>query len=555
MTKHIFVTGGVASSLGKGLTASSLGRLLKSRGLRVTMQKLDPYLNVDPGTMNPFEHGEVFVTDDGGETDLDLGHYERFIDEPLSRDSNATTGSIYSAVIAAERRGDYLGKTVQVIPHITDEIKRRITRLASDDVDVVITEIGGTVGDIEILPFLEAIRQFRLDVGRANVCYLHVTLVPFIGPSGEQKTKPTQHSVTELRSRGIQPDVIVCRSEQPISAELKRKISNLCDVPVEGVVNAADARNLYEVPLVMHDEGLDTVICEHFGLEGLDLDLSGWEILVDRVETATQPVKVGIIGKYVSLPDAYLSVVESLKHGGFHHAAKVEIDWIQAEDVEGLLADGRLHDLDGIVIPGGFGERGIEGKIAAATYAREHEIPCLGLCLGMQVMTIEYARNVLGLTGANSSEFDPQSPFPVIDLMETQRGVTDKGGTMRLGAYYAELRPGTLVFEAYGEKVVSERHRHRYEFNRRFKSRFEESGFVCSGVSPDGRLVEFIELDGHPFWVGTQAHPEFKSRPERPAPLFRDFIGAALARSEGRNPHLPDIDVDRAPATPVSPPA
>jgi len=554
MTKHIFVTGGVASSLGKGLTASSLGRLLKSRGLRVTMQKLDPYLNVDPGTMNPFEHGEVFVTDDGGETDLDLGHYERFIDEPLSRESNATTGSIYSAVIAAERRGDYLGKTVQVIPHITDEIKRRITLLASDDVDVVITEIGGTVGDIEILPFLEAIRQFRLDVGRENVCYIHVTLVPFIGPAGEQKTKPTQHSVTELRSRGIQPDVIVCRSEAPVSAELKRKISNLCDVPVDAVVNAADARNLYEVPLVMHDEGLDTVICKHFGLSGLDLDLSEWEILVDRVETATQPVRVGIIGKYVSLPDAYLSVVESLKHGGFFHAAKVEVDWIQAEDVEGLLADGRLHDLDGIVIPGGFGERGIEGKIAAATYAREHEIPCLGLCLGMQVMTIEYARNVLGLTGAHSSEFDPKTPYPVIDLMETQRGVTDKGGTMRLGAYYAELRPGSQVFAAYGEKVVSERHRHRYEFNRRFKTKFEEAGFVCSGLSPDGRLVEFIELEGHPFWVGTQAHPEFKSRPERPAPLFREFIAASLARSEGRNPHLPDIDIERGPAAPVSPP-
>jgi CTP synthase len=551
MTKHIFVTGGVASSLGKGLTASSLGRLLKSRGLRVTMQKLDPYLNVDPGTMNPFEHGEVFVTDDGGETDLDLGHYERFIDEPLSRGSNATTGSIYSAVIAAERRGDYLGKTVQVIPHITDEIKRRITRLAADDVDVVITEIGGTVGDIEILPFLEAIRQFRLDVGRENVCYVHVTLVPFIGPAGEQKTKPTQHSVTELRSRGIQPDVIVCRSEAPISADLKRKISNLCDVPVEAVVNAADARNLYEIPLVMHDEGLDAVVCKLFGFAELDVDLSEWEILVDRVETAQAPVRVGIIGKYVSLPDAYLSVVESLKHGGFHHAAKVEVEWVQAEDVEGLLADGRLRDLDGIVIPGGFGERGVEGKVAAAGYAREHDIPCLGLCLGMQVMTIEFARNVLGLAGANSSEFDPQTPYPVIDLMETQRGVTDKGGTMRLGAYVAQLTPGSQVARAYGSEVVSERHRHRYEFNPRFRSKFEGSGFVCSGTSPDGRLVEFIELDDHPFWIGTQAHPEFKSRPERPAPLFREFVGAALARAEGRNPHLPDIEVGAAPGTPA----
>ncbi len=558
MTKHIFVTGGVASSLGKGLTASSLGRLLKSRGLRVTMQKLDPYLNVDPGTMNPFEHGEVFVTDDGGETDLDLGHYERFIDEPLSRDSNATTGSIYSAVIAAERRGDYLGKTVQVIPHITDEIKRRITRLAADDVDVVITEIGGTVGDIEILPFLEAIRQFRLDVGRDNVCYLHVTLVPFIGPAGEQKTKPTQHSVTELRSRGIQPDIIVCRSEAAISAELKRKISGLCDVPVDAVINAADARNLYEVPLVMHDEGLDEVVCKLFGWTDLDVDLSEWEILVDRVETALTPVRIGIIGKYVSLPDAYLSVVESLKHGGFFHAAKVEVEWIQAEDVEGLLAEGRLHDLDGIVIPGGFGERGIEGKIAAAAYAREHDIPCLGLCLGMQVMTIEFARNALGMTGAHSSEFDPQTPYPVIDLMETQRGVTDMGGTMRLGAYVAKLKPGSQVARLYGEEVVSERHRHRYEFNPKFRGRFEGSGFVCSGTSPDDRLVEFIELEGHPFWVGTQAHPEFKSRPERPAPLFREFIAASLARSEGRNPHLPDIDVDRVPHTasaPVSPQA
>ena len=544
MTKHIFVTGGVASSLGKGITASSLGRLLKSRGLRVTMQKLDPYLNVDPGTMNPFEHGEVFVTDDGGETDLDLGHYERFIDEPLSRDSNATTGSIYSAVIAAERRGDYLGKTVQVIPHITDEIKRRITRLADDSVDVVITEIGGTVGDIEILPFLEAIRQFRLDVGRENVCYVHVTLVPFIGPSGEQKTKPTQHSVTELRSRGIQPDIIVCRSEGPLAPDLKRKISNLCDVPVEAVVNAADARNLYEVPLIMHDEGLDDYVCRMFGFSDSDIDLSEWEILVDRVENSTIPVRIGIIGKYVALPDAYLSVVESLKHGGFFHAADVSVEWVQAEDVEAMTADGRLGELDGIVIPGGFGERGVEGKIAAAQYARENDLPCLGLCLGMQVMTIEFARHVLGMDGAHSSEFDPQTAFPVIDLMETQRDVTDMGGTMRLGAYIAQLQPGSKVAEIYESEVVSERHRHRYEFNAKFRSRFDESDFVCSGTSPDGRLVEFIELKNHPFWIGTQAHPEFKSRPERPAPLFREFIGTALARSEGRNPHLPDLDIE-----------
>jgi CTP synthase len=539
----------VASSLGKGLTASSLGRLLKSRGLRVTMQKLDPYINLDPGTMNPFEHGEVFVTDDGGETDLDLGHYERFIDEPLSKDSNATTGSIYSAVLAAERRGDYLGKTVQVIPHITDEIKRRITRLAGDDVDVVITEVGGTVGDIEILPFLEAIRQFRLDVGRENVCYVHVTLVPFIGPSGEQKTKPTQHSVTELRSRGIQPDAIVCRSESPISTDLKRKISNLCDVPVAAVVNAADARSLYEIPLVLHEEGLDEEVCKILGLAGRDVDLSEWEILVDRVETATDPVRIGIIGKYVSLPDAYLSVIEALKHAGFHHGANVDIELIQAEQVEGLLADGRLRDLDGIVIPGGFGERGIEGKIAAAGYARENDVPCLGLCLGMHVMTVDFARNVLGMVGANSSEFDQQSPYPVIDLMDSQRDITDLGGTMRLGAYVAKLKPGSQVAEIYGDEVVSERHRHRYEFNPKFRSRFDESDFVCSGASPDGRLVEFIELSSHPFWIGTQAHPEFKSRPNRPAPLFRELVGAALARAEGRNPHIIQLERETAAAS------
>ncbi|MGH9185527.1 MAG: CTP synthase [Acidimicrobiales bacterium] len=538
MTKHIFVTGGVASSLGKGLTASSLGRLLKARGLRVTMQKLDPYINVDPGTMNPFEHGEVFVTDDGGETDLDLGHYERFIDERLSRDSNATTGSIYSAVLAAERRGDYLGRTVQVIPHITDEIKHRITRLAGDEVDVVITEIGGTVGDIEILPFLEAVRQLRLDVGRENVCYIHVTLVPFIGPSGEQKTKPTQHSVTELRSRGIQPDAIVCRSDRPLTDALKRKISNLCDVPVNAVVNAADARNLYEIPLVLHEEGLDAVVCRHLGFADSPADLVEWEALVERVEAADRPVRIGLIGKYISLQDAYLSVVEALKHGGFHHGAKVEIDWIQAEDVEGLLAAGRLRDLDGIVIPGGFGERGVEGKIAAAGYAREEGIPCLGLCLGMQVMTIEFARNVLGLAGANSSEFDPQTPHPVIDLLESQRGVTEKGGTMRLGAYIAEIAADSVVARAYGTTVVSERHRHRYEFNNRYKAKFEAAGFQCSGLSPDGRLVEFVELVDHPFWIGTQAHPEFKSRPNRAAPLFRQLIAAALDRAEGRRPHL-----------------
>ena len=541
MAKHIFVTGGVASSLGKGLTAASLGRLLKCRGLRVTIQKLDPYINVDPGTMNPDEHGEVFVTEDGGETDLDLGHYERFIDEHLHRDSNATTGSIYQGVIAKERRGDFLGKTVQVIPHITNEIKERITRLATDDVDVVITEVGGTVGDIEILPFLEAIRQFRKDVGRDNVCYVHVTLVPFLGPSGEQKTKPTQHSVTELRSRGIQPDVIVCRSDRPISSSLKRKISNLCDVPIEAVVSAVDAPNLYEIPLVLHEEGLDTYVGNLLRFDGRPVDLSTWEALVDRVEGATRDIRIGLIGKYL-LPDAYLSVVEALRHGGYHHGARVQIDWIQAEEVTGLLAEGRLRDLDGIVIPGGFGPRGIEGKIAAAAYARENAIPCLGLCLGLQVMVIDFARSVAGMDAANSREFDSRTPYPVIDLMDEQREVVDMGGTMRLGAYVAKLVPGSQVAAAYGEPVVYERHRHRYEVNPRYRSRLEDAGLRCSGTSPDERLVEFIELPGHPYWVGTQAHPEFKSRPDRPHPLFRELVGAAVQRAEGRSPRLLDVD-------------
>ncbi|MEC7426531.1 MAG: CTP synthase [Actinomycetota bacterium] len=538
MTKHIFVTGGVASGLGKGITGSSLGRLLKARGLRVTMQKFDPYINVDPGTMNPFEHGEVFVTDDGGETDLDLGHYERFIDEPLTKDSNATTGSIYQAVLAAERRGDYLGKTVQVIPHITDEIKRRIRRLATADTDVVITEVGGTAGDIEILPFLEAIRQMRLDAGRGNVCYVHVTLVPFIGPSGEQKTKPTQHSVTELRSRGIQPDAVVLRSEEPIDTALREKISRLCDVELSGVVNAPDASNLYEVPLVLHDEGLDRYVCEILGLANLEPDLRSWSALVDRIEQATSTVRIGIIGKYVSLPDAYMSVVEALRHGGYHHGAEIDIDWIQAEDVEGLLAEGRLSHIDGMIIPGGFGERGIEGKIAAAQFAREHEIPCLGICLGLQVMVTEFCRNQLGLTGANSREFDPTTLHPVVDLMDSQREVTDLGGTMRLGLYPARLAEGSSVAQLYGEALVYERHRHRYEVNNDYRAQMEDQGLQCSGISPDGRLVEFIELDSHPFWVGTQAHPEFMSRPDRPAPLFRGLVEAALGRAEGRNPKL-----------------
>jgi CTP synthase len=541
LAKHVFVTGGVASSLGKGLTASSLGRLLKSRGLRVTMQKLDPYINVDPGTMNPFQHGEVFVTDDKGETDLDLGHYERFVDVALTRRSNATTGSIYQSVLAKERKGAYLGETVQVIPHITNEIKERILALASDDVDVVITEIGGTVGDIEILPFLEAIRQFRKDVGRDNVFYVHVTLVPFIGPSAEQKTKPTQHSVTELRSRGIQPDAIVCRSDRPIAKRLKEKISALCDVPEEGIVSAVDAEILYEIPLVLHDEGLDDYVCRVLHLEQREPDLTEWRALVNRVQSATETVRIGLVGKYVGLPDAYLSVVEALKHGGYACGAKVIVDWISADDTEGLLAEGRLHDLDGIVVPGGFGIRGIEGKIAAAGYAREAGIPFLGLCLGLHCAVIEFARDECGLAGANSSEFDPHSPHPVIDLMDDQKVVVDMGGTMRLGAYPARLAAGTRVREAYGEEVVYERHRHRYELNNRYRQVLEDHGMVCSGSSPDGLLVEFVELpaETHPFFVATQAHPEFKSRPNRPHPLFAAFVEASRQRAEGRLPRLP----------------
>ncbi|MBA3654467.1 MAG: CTP synthase [Actinobacteria bacterium] len=546
MAKHIFVTGGVSSSLGKGITAASLGRLLKARGLRVTMQKLDPYINVDPGTMNPDEHGEVFVTDDGGETDLDLGHYERFIDEALHRDSNATTGSIYSGVIAKERRGDFLGKTVQVIPHITNEIKERILRLATDDIDVVITEIGGTVGDIEILPFLEAVRQFRNDVGRDRVCYVHVTLVPFLAPSGEQKTKPTQHSVTELRSRGIQPDVIVCRSDRPISTSLKRKISNLCDVPIDAVISNVDAPILYELPVVLHEEGLDDYVCQVLRFDDRPADISEWEALVERIEAATRTVRIGLVGKYL-LTDAYLSVVEALKHGSFFHAAKVEIDWIQAEEVTGLLAEGHLKELDGIVIPGGFGHRGFEGKIAAAGFARDNGIPCLGLCLGLQAMVIEFARSRAGLEGANSGEMDPATPHPVIDLMDDQLEVVDMGGTMRLGAYPAKLAAGSQVSAAYGEAVVYERHRHRYEVNPRYRSRLEDAGLRCSGTSPDDRLVEFIELPDHPFWVGTQAHPELKSRPNKAHPLFRALIAAALQRAEGRSPRL--IDLDPVPQT------
>ena len=542
MTKFVFVTGGVSSSLGKGLTASSLGRLLKSRGLKVTMCKLDPYLNVDPGTMNPGEHGEVYVTDDGGETDLDLGHYERFIDESLSRMSNTTTGSIYSNVIAKERRGDYLGKTVQVIPHITDEIKERIRRLGTLGADVVIVEIGGTVGDIEIVPFIESIRQYRRDAGRGNVCYVHLTLVPYLAPSGEQKTKPTQHSVTELRSRGIQPDVIVCRSDQPISYGLKRKISLLCDVPIDAVISAVDASSIYDIPVNMHNEGLDRMVCDTLGIdvEEHPIDLTDWQEVVHRVHNTTKSLRIGVIGKYVSMPDAYLSVAESIRHAGFAVGADTTIEWLEAERVPTEIDSDRIRQLDGIIVPGGFGERGVEGMIAAARIAREHDIPYLGICLGMQVMVIEFARHVLGLSDAHSTEISLGTSAPVIALMAEQMDVVDKGGTMRLGACPAMLEEGSVVAGLYGATVVSERHRHRYEFNSRYRDQFEEHGMRCSGTSPDGRLVEFVEIDSHSFFVGTQAHPEFKSRPDRPHPLFLGLIKAAASRAEGREPHIID---------------
>ena len=543
LAKHVFVTGGVASSLGKGLTASSLGRLLKSRGLRVTMQKLDPYINVDPGTMNPFQHGEVFVTDDKGETDLDLGHYERFVDVPLTRRSNATTGSIYQSVLAKERRGEYLGETVQVIPHITNEIKQRILALANDDVDVVITEVGGTVGDIEILPFLEAIRQFRKDVGRDNVFYVHVTLVPYIGPSGEQKTKPTQHSVTELRGRGIQPDAIVCRSDRPISKRLKEKISQLCDVPEAGIVTAVDAEILYEIPLVLHDEGFDDYVCKMLHLDHHEADLTEWTALVDRVRAAKDDVRIGLVGKYINLPDAYLSVVEALKHGGYACGANVIVDWIAADDAEGLLAEGRLHDLDGIVVPGGFGMRGIPGKIEAAGYARRNNIPFLGLCLGLHCAVIEFARDVCHLENANSSEFDTSSPHPVIDLMDDQRSVVDMGGTMRLGAYPAKLLPGSLVREIYGEEVVYERHRHRYEFNNRFRQDFEDKGMVLSGTSPDDLLVEFIELPAFdaPVLRRHAGAPRVQEPPQPAAPVVLGVRVVGIGTGRRSAPPAPDL--------------
>jgi CTP synthase len=548
-TRHVFVTGGVASSLGKGLTASSLGNLLKARGLRVTMQKLDPYLNVDPGTMNPFQHGEVFVTDDGAETDLDVGHYERFLDTDLHGSANVTTGQIYSTVIAKERRGEYLGDTVQVIPHITNEIKSRIRAMAGPDVDVVITEVGGTVGDIESLPFLESIRQVRNEIGRANCFFLHVSLVPYIGPSGELKTKPTQHSVTALRSLGIQPDAIVCRSDRPIPAALKRKVSLLCDVDEEAVVSAADAPSIYDIPKVLHGEGLDAYVVRRLGLPFRDVDWRDWDELLRRVHRPARHVTIALVGKYVDLPDAYLSVTEALRAGGFAHDARVEIRWVTSDDCASPSgAAAKLDGVDGVLIPGGFGVRGIEGKLGAIRHAREHGIPTLGLCLGLQCMVIEVARHVAGLAEANSAEFDPATPHPVIATMADQRDVVsgqrDFGGTMRLGLYPARLESDSLVAEAYGEPWVQERHRHRYEVNNAYRAHLEQAGIVFSGLSPDGRLVEFIELarSMHPFFVGTQAHPELRSRPTRPHPLFFAFVAAALAHSVARGTAL-DVDL------------
>ena len=532
--KYVFVTGGVASGLGKGITSASLARLLKSRSLRVTLQKLDPYINVDPGTMNPFEHGEVFVLDDGAETDLDLGHYERFTDESLARESNVTTGAVYQTVIQKERRGDYLGKTVQVIPHITNEIKSRIRTLAStSDADICVIEVGGTVGDIESLPFLEAIRQLRNEVGRENVAFVHVSLMPFIGPTGELKTKPTQHSVKELRSIGIQPDVIVCRSDRPIGRNLKEKISLLCDVETRGVISAVDAESIYEVPLVLHREGLDTYLANLLRLPDRDPDLREWQDLVDRVHRAVSPVSIAIVGKYVTLKDAYLSVIEALKHGGFHNGARVNLTWIPSDELIAGGVEEILGRADGIVVPGGFGIRGVEGKVEAIRFARESKIPYLGLCLGLQCAVIEYARNVAGLDGANSSEFDPKTPHPVIDLLPEQEEVVDMGGTMRLGAYPCDILPGSLAERCYGESLIHERHRHRYEVNPTYHGVLQEHGIVFSGMSPSRRLVEIIELPDHPYFIAGQFHPELKSRPTRPHPLFREFVGAALARRQG----------------------
>ena len=537
VTKHLFVTGGVASSLGKGLTASSLGRLLRARGLRVTMQKLDPYINVDPGTMNPFQHGEVFVTDDGAETDLDIGHYERFLDTNLHGSANVTTGQVYSRVIARERKGEYLGDTVQVIPHITNEIKDRIKDMASSNIDIVITEVGGTVGDIESLPFLEAARQIRQEVGRENVFYLHVSLVPYIGPSGELKTKPTQHSVQALRSIGISPDAVVLRSDREIPISVKKKISLMCDVDQEAVVAAVDAPSIYDIPKVLHREGLDAYIVRRLGLPFHDVEWGEWDQLLKTVHHPEVTVKVALVGKYIDLPDAYLSVSEALRAGGFANNAKVEIKWVTSDDCETSEGAAKnLGDVDAICVPGGFGVRGIEGKLGALKFARESKIPTLGLCLGLQCMVIEAARNLAGLKEANSAEFDPNTIDPVIATMSGQEkivaGDADMGGTMRLGLYKAKLKEGSIVAKIYNSQEISERHRHRYEVNNNYRDVVSATGLVFSGISPDGNLVEFVELpeEIHPYYVGTQAHPEFRSRPTRPHPLFSGLIKAAVAR-------------------------
>ncbi|GAB6987594.1 CTP synthase [Nocardioides pyridinolyticus] len=538
-TKHVFVTGGVASSLGKGLTASSLGSLLKARGLRVTMQKLDPYLNVDPGTMNPFQHGEVFVTNDGAETDLDIGHYERFLDTDLGQIANVTTGQVYSSVIAKERRGDYLGDTVQVIPHITNEIKDRILAMGGPDVDVVITEIGGTVGDIESLPFLEAARQTRHDIGRDNCFFLHVSLVPYIGPSGELKTKPTQHSVAALRQVGIQPDAVVCRADRELPASIKKKISLMCDVDQDAVVTAADAPSIYDIPKVLHREGLDAYLVRRLDLPFRDVDWTVWDDLLRRVHHPKEEVTVALVGKYVDLPDAYLSVAEALRAGGFAHEAKVHLRWVASDECQTTAGAARnLQDVDAICVPGGFGVRGIEGKLGALTYARTHGIPTLGLCLGLQCMVIEYSRTMLGLEKAGSTEFDPDTPEPVIATMAEQvafvEGAGDLGGTMRLGLYPAALKEGSIAREVYGAAQIDERHRHRYEVNNSYRDPLEAAGLVFSGTSPDNTLVEFVELprDVHPYYIATQAHPELRSRPTRPHPLFAGLVGAAIERQK-----------------------
>src|SRR5919199_1428842 len=537
MAKYVFVTGGVVSSLGKGIAAASLAAILESRSIRVTNIKLDPYINVDPGTMSPFQHGEVFVTEDGAETDLDLGHYERFTDTKTTRASNATAGAIYNTVIRRERRGDYLGGTVQVIPHITDEIKNRIKLVAeSSDVDIVITEIGGTVGDIESLPFLEALRQFHSEVGRDRCRFVHLTLVPFLGNAGELKTKPTQHSVQELRRIGIQPDMVMCRWEGQLGKDIREKIALFANVPVSSVVSARDVDSIYKVPLEFAREGVDEVVLNHFAIELPAPDLTDWEGLVERVESATDPVRIALVGKYNQLADAYMSVIEALNHAGSHHGGRVEVVWVDSERLtEGEVTE-ELATCDGILVPGGFGVRGIEGKIQAARYARENDVPYLGICLGMQIAVADFARHVAGMDGANSTEFDPETPYPVIDLLPEQKEVRDMGGTMRLGADPVKLHAGTRAREIYDEPVIYERHRHRYEVNNMLRRRLEAAGLVVSGTSPDERLVEVIEIRDHPFFVASQFHPEFKSRPERPAPLFREFVEAALQRARDRRP-------------------